>query len=183
MRREAESLAPLCGLRTGITVAEVGAGNGKFALQLARLVRPTGRVFVTEAPGANFARLCKRLARVAPEIAPVPSAAGEAGLPPGEVDAIVMRGVYHHLTQPAAFNASLRAALLPGGVLAVIDFPPRFWLSLFGRPAGVPANRGGHGIPPEIVREELTAAGFRHQQTIHPWRADRYCMLFENPAE
>ena len=59
-------------------------------------------------------------------------------------DALFMRDVYHHITAVEAFNKSLLASLKPGGRLAIIDFVPRP-----NRAArGVPANRGGHGIPP-----------------------------------
>ena len=45
---------------------------------------------------------------------------------------------------PQDIGASLLAALKPGGRLAIMDFPPDPGSSV---PEGVPANRGGHGIP------------------------------------
>ena len=51
-------------------------------------------------------------------------AAAATNLPPACCDAIFMRDVYHHITEPEAFNKSLAASLKPGGRLAVIDFPP-----------------------------------------------------------
>jgi SAM-dependent methyltransferase len=48
----------------------------------------------------------------------------ESGLPAACCDAIVLRRVYHHLSDPAAINASLLPSLRPGGLLAVIDLPP-----------------------------------------------------------
>ena len=39
-------------------------------------------------------------------------------------DAIFLRDVYHHLTRPQEFDASLLASLKPGGRLAIMDFPP-----------------------------------------------------------
>ena len=180
-RRDAERMASRCGLAVGLTVADVGGGNGDFALALARQVYPTGRVFVTEAPGLRFSRLCRRLARLAPEIAPVPSGDRQCGLPEGENDIVFLRGVYHHLTRAAAFNASLYAALRPGGRLVIEDFPPRRLLSLFGRPRGVPEDRGGHGIRAELAARELAAAGFELRENIPRWRRDRYLLLFHRP--
>jgi hypothetical protein len=71
------------------------------------------------------------------------------GLPEACCDAAFLRGVYHHLTEPTATAADLFMALRPIGDLAVIDFPPSRWLSIFFPTTGVPSNRGGHGIQPE----------------------------------
>jgi hypothetical protein len=60
---------------------------------------------------------------------------------------------------------SLAASLKPGGRLAVIDFPPRPNTEV---PSGVPANRGGHGVPPEVVQREVGAA-LTHLKTLPAW--------------
>ena len=84
-------------------------------------------------------------------------AESSTNLPSECCDAIFLRDVYHHLTRPHDFDVSLLAALKPGGRLAIIDFPPEQGSSL---PAGVPDDRGGHGIPTSIVVAEVTRAGF-----------------------
>jgi SAM-dependent methyltransferase len=45
--------------------------------------------------------------------------------PAGCCDAILLRNVFHYLTEPAAMIRSLAASLKPGGRLAIVDFPPR----------------------------------------------------------
>ena len=60
---------------------------------------------------------------------------------------------------------SLAASLKPGGRLAIIDFPPREKSEV---PSGVRANRGGHGVPPEVVQAEVGAA-LKHMRTIPAW--------------
>jgi hypothetical protein len=77
---------------------------------------------------------------------------------------------------------SLAAALKPGGRLAIIDFPPRQNSDV---PAGVPANRGGHGVPPEVVQREVGAT-LTHVRTIDKWAPDGqpaalYLVLFRKP--
>ena len=66
-------------------------------------------------------------------------------------------------------------SLKPGGRLAILDFPPRKGLDPV---EGVPANRGGHGIPQNIVVEELTAAGLQLEKTVNDWPENSYCLLF-----
>jgi SAM-dependent methyltransferase len=91
-----------------------------------------------------------------------------------------MRGVYHHLTDPAAMDASLLRALRPGGTLAVIDFAPRLLLAPW-TPKGIPSDRGGHGIRHELTTAELEQAGFDAVRTFESWPGGCYCVLFQKP--
>jgi hypothetical protein len=70
--------------------------------------------------------------------------------------------------EPGAIDGSLFRALRPGGEIAIQDFRPSLLLKPW-TPAGIPANRGGDGVPPEIVTRELSNAGFRLAETIDPW--------------
>jgi ubiquinone/menaquinone biosynthesis C-methylase UbiE len=106
-------------------------------------------------------------------------AADATNLPAACCDGILIRDAYHHLTQPDAIVRSLAAALKPGGRLAVIDFPPRPNSAV---PDGVPANRGGHGVPPDVVQRE-GAAVLTYVRTISNWApnsqpASLYLVLF-----
>jgi predicted methyltransferase len=58
------------------------------------------------------------------DVSVVEAREAETMLPPACCDSIVIRHVYHHFPQPAQENASLFASLKPGGLLAVVDFPP-----------------------------------------------------------
>jgi SAM-dependent methyltransferase len=96
----------------------------------------------------------------------IEGAEAATNLPDACCDAIFLRNVYHHITAVDAFNKSLVASLKPGGRLAIIDFEDRSGGQI---PKGVPSNRGGHGVPPGIVVDELTAAGLTHIRTTEKW--------------
>jgi SAM-dependent methyltransferase len=104
--------------------------------------------------------------------------ADDTQLPADCCDGIFLREVYHHLTNPAAMDRSLYRSVRPDGRLAIIDFEP---LPGTRPPAGVPANRRGHGAPKRTVEQELTAAGFELLKTID-WpissTVKHYCILF-----
>ena len=163
-------------LRTGMVVADVGAGKGQLTLALARAVGSAGHVFSSEIDPARLRALREAVAEARlGNVTVVEAKASESGLPAGCCDAIVLRRVYHHLTDPVTTIASLRRALRPGGLLAVIDIPPLFFLP----------DRSSLGIAPQIVINEVTASGFEKLQLLTDWPGRgpfaSYCVLFRKP--
>jgi ubiquinone/menaquinone biosynthesis C-methylase UbiE len=167
--RHAPKLAVVLNLKPGMTVADIGAGGGAFTVVLGRWIG-SGRVFATDIMPRNLKEIRDYADREGlKNVDVLEGGAASTNLPAGCCDAMFMRDVYHHITSVDAFNKSLHATLKPGGRLAILDFRPRPGSKLF---PGVPENRGGHGIPPEIVEQELKAAGFTHLQTIESWPPD-----------
>lgn len=175
---ERDRLAAVLRITQGSRVADVGAGDGDFALALAETVGPAGHVYATEISASSLGRIRRAVERKGLQnVTVVEVADDDSRLPEGCCDAIYLRNVYHHLTKPEPTVATLYRALRTGGRLAIIDFRPR------GRGvSGVPGNRGGHGIEPSRVAEELTAAGFREVEHLPDWRRNNFLILFEKPA-
>ena len=164
--------------KAGQTIADVGAGAGEIGFAAAKVVGEGGRVYLTELDEKKRKDLEDEVRmRGLKNVTVVQAAVKETSLPQACCDGIVLRRVYHHLTAPEEMDASLLRSLKPGGQLAVIDFPPRKWLSESDPVAGVPANRGGHGIPEKILAEELKAAGFVIEGVMEDWPEDSYCVL------
>lgn len=136
-------------LSPSMSVADVGAGTGYFAVRLAHAV-PQGQVLATYVEPDMVRHLAERAHREGlPNLHAVQSTPTDAGLAPGSVDAILVVHVWHHVGDRAALARQLAAALRPGGRLLVVDF-----------------DRDAHrGPPPEMrlspeqVVAELTAAG------------------------
>ncbi len=172
-----EEVARLLAIGPGRTVADIGTGDGEWTLDLARRVGAEGRVFSNEIDSALLAGVREKVVRMGlHNVSLVLGSESDTGLPTDSCDAILVRLVYHHLTDPAAMRASLSRALRSGGRLAVIDFRP-------GNPnvvGEVPKDREGHGIRPETVIQELTGAGFELIKQIDNWdqQSDRYCLVF-----
>ena len=183
---ETPRIARALELRPGAVVADVGAGDGSYAIALAPLVAPGGRVLATELDDDAVAKIRDEAAdaRVT-NLTALQGGIDTTNLPAGCCDAVLMRGVYHHLTAPAAIDASVFAALKPGGRFLVVDFPPSFWLSLW-TPEGIPADRGGHGIPLDVLVREVEGAGFRTVLVDRGWPTglltDLYGVVFEKPG-
>ena len=184
----ADEILEMLAIKPGATVAEIGAGDGAMAVRVAKKLGRGGRVFATEIDPALMEQIRVR-AREADldNVTVVAARRTDSGLPADCCDAAYMIGVYHHITNPVQTDASIFRALKPGARLLINDFPPTIWLALF-KVKGVPANRGGHGVPDDIVINEITAAGFHEMKETRPWHPgflirDTYCLEFSKPAD
>ena len=176
-KKEADKLATLLNWQPGSVVAEIGAGDGSMTLEAGERVGPTGRVYTTELDPDKLAKL-QSLAAKHKNIVAVKAGQEATNLPPACCDSIFLRRVYHHFTEPEKEDASLFQSLKPGGLLAVIDFQPGEGPGDSKLPKGVPKNRGGHGMPKQLLIDELTAAGFQVAATPD-WDAPDYCVIFK----
>lgn len=141
-------------LRAGTRVADVGAGTGLFTLLFAAAVGPTGRVWAVDVQApfvehvvhrAKSAGLHNVVGRVADQRA--------TGLDPGSVDLAFLCDAYHHLELPRTYLADVRRALVPGGLLAIIDYDRT-------RPGTSDGMREHIRDDPPQFRREIEAAGF-----------------------
>lgn len=165
---EVSRLAFLVELRPGTTVADIGAGNGRMAVRVARRLGPSGRLYATEIEAGKLAAIRKAAAAAGVvNVAVLEAGERSTRLPDACCDVIYLRRVYHHLTDAAAINQSLYAALRPDGRLAVIDMLSPRWLFFLH-----------HGIPADVVVSQLTAAGFVLDRRIVAWSPIDYCLIF-----
>lgn len=178
---EIQRLGKVMGWKPGQTIGDVGAGKGEIGIAAAGVVGKTGRVYLTELDEKKRETLAREVQSRGENIVVLQAAEKQTNLPKECCDGIVLRRVYHHLTAPREMDASLLQSLKPGGQLAVIDFPPRKWLTERDPVKGVPANRGGHGIPQKILIQELTTAGFKLDKVFDDWPDDGYCVVLRKP--
>lgn len=173
---EIPKLAALMAWKAGTVVADIGAGDGDYAFAAVEQVGATGKVFATEIDNGKLTALrAEAKKRELQNVVVVESGEAETNLPAACCDAIFLRRVYHHLTKPLEFDASLARSLKPGGKLAIIDFPPH---PEYGKVKGVPKDREDHGIQQKILIDELSKAGFQMEKIVDDWPANNYCVLF-----
>src|SRR6185437_13131872 len=177
---ETARLASLMHWTKGDVIADIGAGEGQMSFDAAKRVGPTGHVYTTELDDHKLANLKNETAQNHIQNVTVLKAGTEdTNLPANCCNSIFMRRVYHHFTHPKAIDAALFRDLKAGGMLAVIDFPPSKWLPAV---PGVPANRGGHGIPEKVMTGELKAAGFEIVSVQRGWPENDYFVLARKPT-
>ena len=177
-RAEAERIAEAMGACEGMTVADVGAGNGEWSVALAEKVGDSGHVYATEIEQGDVDDIRRRAEKAGLDnVSAVLGDDQDTGLPDGCCDAILLRQVYHHFTDPESMRASLRRAMKPGARLLVIDLEPqKHWRDLPGVP-----DRGGHGIDLSDLIEEMTEDGFEEVSRYETWPGEdeeRYGVVF-----
>ncbi len=121
--RRPDLIVAAMGITPGARVADVGAGSGLLTVHLARAVLPGGKVVATDIADAVLDLLAGRLARNgltdAVEIRLVE--ADVPGLEPATYDAILLAEVDHYFSDPVVWLVAAKAALKPGGEIAITN--------------------------------------------------------------
>jgi ubiquinone/menaquinone biosynthesis C-methylase UbiE len=118
-----ERLMDEAGIRPGLTVADVGAGDGYFTFRLARRVGPAGRVFATDIDDKALQAIRDGLStQGVANVTVVLGAPADVRLPEGRIDVALMVNVLHLVKEPAPFLASVARSLKPGGTLVVVGW-------------------------------------------------------------
>jgi precorrin-6B methylase 2 len=145
------------GVRSGATVADVGAGGGFFTSRLARAVGPEGRVFAVDVDDKALTRLRKRLEDEAiGNVVVVKATAQDPKLPERTLDAALIVNAYHEMTEHQQVLAALHAALKADGRLVIVE--P---ISDRRRSASRAEQTKNHEIGPEFVLADARQAGFQ----------------------
>lgn len=145
--REAEEVMDRAGTARGMTVADIGAGEGYYTIRLAARVGKDGRVLAQDIVPQVRDALAERVNRE--RLDNVSVKLGEPAdpmLPENSFDRIFMVHMYHEIAEPYEFLWNLRPALKAGGQVIVVDAD---------RPTG------SHGTPPELLRCEFAAVGYQ----------------------
>ena len=168
---EVDRLAHLLDIQPGYTVADVGAGDGWLSVEVAAAVGEAGHVFATELSARRRDAIRESVAAAGlGNVTAVEAGEHETNLAPACCEAIFLRRVYHHLTDPAAYNASLYDSLKPGGRLAIVELEFDGILS--------PLRGWPHWTDDERVVAEVTAAGLTHVKTADWPLAAHYAAVF-----
>jgi ubiquinone/menaquinone biosynthesis C-methylase UbiE len=146
-RHEAITVMDLARIAPGMTVADIGAGDGYYTVRLAERVGENGRVLAQDIDGGALKGLGARVERERLDNVSIKlGAADDPRLPENSFDRVFMVHMYHEVTEPYAFLWRLRPALRPGGQVIVVD---------------VDRPTDQHGIPPRLLFCEFAAVGFR----------------------
>ena len=162
---EAQTVMDLADLRAGMTVADIGAGEGYYTVRLAERVGEKGRVLAQDIDRDAIRRLGLRVERERLDNVLIQVGAEDDPKLPGEsFDRIFLVHMYHEVSEPYAFLWRMRSALRPGGRVIVVD---------------VDRATDKHGIPPPLLFCEFAALGFRLSEFVRKPELQGYYAQFE----
>jgi predicted methyltransferase len=142
---EAEQVMTLAGVKPGMSVADVGAGEGYYTVRLARAVGPRGRVLAEDIDPDAIDNLGDRVQRERLDnVAVKLGSPTNPMLPARSFDRVFLVHMFHEVSEPYAFLWHLREGVKPGGEVILVDSD---------RPVK------NHGIPPSQADCEFRALG------------------------
>ena len=165
---EAEEVMRLAQVRPGMSVADIGAGEGYYTVRLARLVGGRGRVLAEDIIPATRDRLAQRVQRENLEnVAVMLGRSADPMLPERSFDRIFLVHMYHEVSQPYEFLWNLRRGLKADGLVIVVD-------------SDRPVKR--HGMPPAQLVCEFEALGMKPVRAVRLASADSYFLAFRKSS-
>ena len=166
---EARRVMDRIGIRPGIRVADIGAGDGYYTVRLARRLGPTSTIYAEDVKSDYLKRLEARLEKEGIRgVRLVLGLPNDPKLMPNSIDVALLSHVYHEIENPYEFFYRLRPALAADARVAIIDID---------RPTR------DHGTPPALLRCEFEAVGYRQIDFISLAPADGYLAIFVPPPE
>jgi len=161
---EAEEVMQLAGVKPGMWVADVGAGQGYYTVRLARVVGPKGRVLAEDIVPDIRDALTDRVQRERLDnVAVKLGTPDNPMLPAGSFDRVFLVHMYHEVESPYALLWHMREGVKPGGLVVVVD-------------ANRPVKQ--HGMPPVELRCEFASLGMTPVKFSMLTGGEAYFMAF-----
>lgn len=111
------------GVKRGMTICDMGCGNGFYTLKLAKMVGDSGHVYGVDIQPEMLELLNQRADREGvANITPVLGTVTDPRLPKSKCDLILCVDVYHEFSHPEHMLAAMRRALAPDGLLVLVEF-------------------------------------------------------------
>lgn len=143
---EAQKVMDLAEIKPGMTVADIGAGEGYYTVRLAEKVGARGRVLAEDIDRGALERLGQRIERERLDNVSLRlGTPDDPRLPDGSFDRVFLVHMYHEVQEPYAFLWRLWPSLRKDGRVIVVDVDR-------------PTSR--HGIDPLLLSCEFERVGF-----------------------
>ena len=165
---EPRQLVRLLGIKSGMTVADIGAGSGYYVVRLSPIVGPRGRIIAEDVVPEYLRGLRGRVHDL--RLQNVVITLGEPQdprLPANSLDIAILVHMYHEIAQPYALLYNLVPALKPGARVGIVD-------------AYGPTSE--HGTPPSLLRCELAVVGYHEISFDRLTGSDTYLAIFAPPT-
>ena len=152
------------GLKPGMTVCDMGCGNGFYSLPIAKMLGSRGLVVGVDVQPEMLGFLRTRAESEGIEnIVPILGSYHNPRIPPDSIDLVLMVDVYHEFSHPEQMLAAIRRSLKPDGLVVLVEYREE--------DPKVPI-KPLHKMSKAQVNKELTANGFKLAKEFDklPWQ-------------
>ena len=161
---EFEKVVELAGIHSGMSVADIGAGEGYYTVRLSPLLGREGRILAQDIVPETRDNLARRVTRE--NLNNVAVKLGEPNdpkLPERSFDRVLLIHMYHEIERPSEFLWHVRAALKKDGSVVVVD---------------ADRSTDRHGTPPTLLTCEFEAVGYELAKFERLPESESYLALF-----
>jgi SAM-dependent methyltransferase len=155
-------------IKSGMTIADIGAGSGYYVVRLSAVVGPRGHIIAEDVVPEYLEGLRRRVRDLG--LQNVAVGLGEPHdprLPADRLDIAILVHMYHEIAQPYGLLYNLAPAFRLGARIGIVD-------------AYLPTAK--HGTPPNLLRCELAAVGYREISLDRLTGSDAYLAVFAPPT-
>lgn len=151
-KNKPDQIIEAIGLKSGQTIADIGAGGGYFSLRFAEIIGKGGKVYAVDT-NPEFLQFIKDRAKEK-ELNNIITLLidDKLTLPEKSLDFVFMRNVTHHLPNRIEYFKNLKQFLKPNGRIVIIEYKKGKIFSFHGL--------FGHYISKEIIIQEMKDAGY-----------------------
>jgi ubiquinone/menaquinone biosynthesis C-methylase UbiE len=144
---EFETVTNLAEINPGMSVADIGAGEGYYTVRLSPIVGRGGRILAQDIVPKTLETLGRRIQRERLDnVALKLGKPNDPDLPDASFDRVLLIHMYHEIERPSEFLWNLRDSLKRDGKIIVVD-------------ADRPTHQ--HGTPPRLLICEFNALGLQ----------------------
>src|SRR4029077_11659918 len=146
-RLQISRVMDILSIRSGKSVADIGAGSGWFTVRAAKRVGAGGAVYAVDINPEAVRYISDRAGKEKlANVKAILSKPDDPLLPKDSVDAVLLLKTYHEVAHPVELLRNLRASLRAGAKVGIIDRN---------------GNGEDHGIGSDVVIREAKEAGYK----------------------
>lgn len=165
-----DALIATLGLTAEMTIADLGAGTGYFAVRFAAAA-PQGTVYAVDLEPTMVAWLTQRADEDGLANLEAVQAKPDDPQLPSSVDLVFMCNVFHHIAEPQAYFEAVAAKLEPGGRAVIVDFRS-------DNPEDAPGPPAQMRVSAAEIIEIMQAAGYTLQREDRELLEYQYVLEF-----
>ena len=145
-----ERVMDAIGVEPGWTVAEIGAGRGRYVVHMAQRVGPEGKILANDIDKGALDYLEQRCERDGiPNVVTILGELTDPRLPRDSCDMIYVINSYHHFDEPVELMLNAIPALKPGGIMVIIEHDPE-----------KAPDMGNHSTARDVLLGQMENAGY-----------------------